>query len=349
MSKSLKNFTTIRSALEVHTARQIRFCFLLHKYNASMDYSEGSMTQAVNVEKSFVEFFHNIKALLRSKGTVSVSAQHVGSSESVLMTQLEETKAAVRSALLDDLDTPRAVAALLELVKATNKFMESDSKDQSISTVVLLAVGRYITYMFKVFGLVVGQELGFPLYDESSSSANGNNNGANNNNNNSKEEVLTPVLDAMTIFRKEIRQAAMRGDTSAVLAIADKLRDDVLPELGIRLEDKGSGAETTSVWKLDDPEVLRKEKALKEAARIAKEQQREEAARKAAEREEKAKISPKEMFLHMTDLYSAFDEIGLPTHDKEGQPLAKAAIKKLQKEHSKQQELHEKFLAKQSV
>ena len=40
MSKSLKNFITIKEALVTHTARQIRFCFLLHKYNSPMDYGD---------------------------------------------------------------------------------------------------------------------------------------------------------------------------------------------------------------------------------------------------------------------------------------------------------------------
>jgi cysteinyl-tRNA synthetase len=336
MSKSLKNFTTIRSAMEVHTARQIRFCFLLHKYNASMDYSEGSMTQAVNTEKSFVEFFHNVKALLRSTGPVTSSPQHIGAADELLMARLEESKQAVRAALLDDLDTPKAVASLLDLVKAGNKYMESESA-ATTSTIVLLAVGRYITHLFKVFGLIVGSELGFPL--------SGDGEGAGGNSM-SKEELISPVLDTMAVFRQQIRQAAIAGDMKAVLSLADRLRDDVLPELGIRLEDKGSGAEMTSVWKLEDPEVLRKEKVIKDAAKLAKEQQREEAARKAAERDEKAKISPKVMFLTLTELYSAFDDMGLPTHDKEGQPLAKAAVKKLQKDYAKQQELHDKFLAK---
>lgn len=330
MSKSLKNFTTIRSALEVHTARQIRFCFLLHKYNAPMDYSEGSMTQAVSFEKAFVEFFHNVKALLRGKGPVSQSKQHIGVGEENMMAKLEEVKASVRESILDDFDTPKALTILLDLVHASNKYMESND----VSTIVLLAVARYITSMFKVFGLITNSELGFPLTDGSESA------GVN------KEEVITPVLDTLATFRQEIRKAAIAGDVKTVLRLADQLRDDVLPELGIRLEDKGSGSEVSSVWKLEDPEVLRKEKALKEAARLAKEQQKEEAARKLAEKEEKAKISPKVMFLSMTDLYSAFDETGMPTHDKEGQPLAKAAIKKLQKDYAKQQELHEKYLAK---
>ena len=72
MSKSLKNFITIRQALVTHTARQIRFCFLLHKYNATMDYGDSTMNQAIIIEKIFVEFFHNIKAVLRRISTSNI-------------------------------------------------------------------------------------------------------------------------------------------------------------------------------------------------------------------------------------------------------------------------------------
>jgi len=36
----------------------------------------------------------------------------------------------------------------------------------------------------------------------------------------------------------------------------------------------------------------------------------------AREKEERAKLLPSEMFLSQSDLYSRFDETGLPTHDK---------------------------------
>lgn len=334
MAKSLKNFTTIRTALKVHTARQLRFCFLLHKYNSTMDYSEGSMTQAVNVEKTFTEFFHNMKALLRKLGPVSSTEQHIGANEESVMEKLEEVKTNVRIALADDFDTPKAISLLAELVRTTNKYME----ETVVSTIVLQSIGRYVTFIFRVFGLVPNTaDIGFPLTDAADSAAGSSS---------SKEEVLAPVLDVLMLFRQAIRQAAISGDSKGVLALADKLRDDMLPELGIRLEDKGSGSETSSVWKLDDVEVLRKEKAQKEAVRIAKEQQKEEAAKKAAEREERAKVPPSEMFKDQTDLYSAFDEEGVPTHDKAGEPLSKGVIKKLQKDYAKQKEAHEKYLAK---
>ena len=46
MSKSLKNFITIRQTLEQFTANQIRMCFLLHKWNTTMNYSDGAMEEA---------------------------------------------------------------------------------------------------------------------------------------------------------------------------------------------------------------------------------------------------------------------------------------------------------------
>ena len=48
MSKSLKNFITIRQTLEQFTANQIRMCFLLHKWNTT-------------------EVFQNVKAQLRGQ------------------------------------------------------------------------------------------------------------------------------------------------------------------------------------------------------------------------------------------------------------------------------------------
>ena len=67
MSKSLKNFITIRQTLEQFTANQIRMCFLLHKWNTPMNYSDGAMEEAKAKEKVFTEFFQNVKALLRGQ------------------------------------------------------------------------------------------------------------------------------------------------------------------------------------------------------------------------------------------------------------------------------------------
>ena len=331
MSKSLKNFITIRQALEKHTARQIRFCFLIHKYNSPMDYGDSTMVEAVSIEKIFAEYFHNVKATLRSVGTTG--QQYVGDREKSFLEVLEKTKASVRAALMDDFDTPEAINQLIALVKESNRYVEGD-----VSSIILGNVARFVTSILRTFGVVsAGTEIGFPLE------------GASGESSSSKEELLTPYLDVMTKFRESVRVAAISGDTKAVLAAADDLRDLVLPDLGVRMEDQGSGLDVVTKWKLDDPEAMRKERALKEEAKAEKVRQKEEAARKQKEKDEKAKLPPAELFINQKDVYSAFDAAtGMPTHDIKGEPLAKAATKKLQKEMDKQKKDYEKYLEKSS-
>merc|ERR1712151_973661 len=54
-----------------------------------------------------------------------------------------------------------------------------------------------------------------------------------------------------------------------------------------------------------------------------------------AEKEALKKVDPKQMFRDKTDLYSNFDEDGVPTHDASGEPLNKTQCKKLRKEWEK--------------
>jgi cysteinyl-tRNA synthetase len=67
MSKSKKNFITIKESLECYTPRQLRLLFLNHKYNETMEYNEMIMKNIINIENIFLEFFHNIKSQIRIK------------------------------------------------------------------------------------------------------------------------------------------------------------------------------------------------------------------------------------------------------------------------------------------
>jgi len=51
MSKSLKNFITIQDALKKHSSRQLRLAFLLHSWKDTLDYSDNTMSMAVQYEK----------------------------------------------------------------------------------------------------------------------------------------------------------------------------------------------------------------------------------------------------------------------------------------------------------
>lgn len=56
------------------------------------------------------------------------------------------------------------------------------------------------------------------------------------------------------------------------MILSDKLRDEVLPHLGIRLEDRGKGVE--SIWKFEDKDVLLKEIQDKIAEKQRKEEEK---------------------------------------------------------------------------
>jgi len=79
----------------------------------------------------------------------------------------------------------------------------------------------------------------------------------------------------------------------------------------------------------------RQEPASKGSSR--KEQQEQQLAAKLAMKS----VKPEEMYLSQTDLYSKWDDQGIPTHDKAGEPLSKNAVKKLKAAWDKQKKVFE--------
>jgi cysteinyl-tRNA synthetase len=54
------------------------------------------------------------------------------------------------------------------------------------------------------------------------------------------EEVITPFMNALSKYRDQVKEKAGEG-AKALFQLSDELRDDILPFLGIRLEDRGKG------------------------------------------------------------------------------------------------------------
>jgi cysteinyl-tRNA synthetase len=346
MSKSLKNFITIQEALKMNTARQIRMLFLLHKYNAQMDYGDNTMQHALETEKRLTEFFHNVKAALRDPGTGWAASQKWSDEAVELQRSLAEAQKRVDAALKDDFDTPTAMNVLTDLVKQTNVYLDSgggNGGNNNLQGLVLRNAAGYVTRMLRVFGLMADDPVGWTTVGGGGGEGGGGGTA-------DRETVLRPVLDAVQEFRSTVRDGARAGDTGAVLTACDDFRDRRLPPLGIRLEDKPSG----SVWKLaDDPEELMREMEQKEAEaeRRAEEKRQREAA--AAQKDALNRLSPADFMKQLTledgtPMYGQFDEAtGLPTHDAAGEPLNKNQTKKAQKTFANQQKKYDKYLASQ--
>lgn len=331
MSKSLKNFITIKEALKQHTATQIRFAFLLHSWKDTLDYSANTMEIAIKYEKLLNEFFLNVKDLIRQRKSSEMTK--LTPRDLDLSGKFIETKKNVHAALCDNIDTKAALDAIREVISNANIYLRDTSAAQ-VNVQLLEDIAIYITDLLKVFGAIqdTGRKaIGFPAIA-------GDTNGGN------KEEILIPYLSAFADFRKCVREHALEVKAIKILQACDELRDNILPNLSVRLEDK----EGQSVIKLVDREVLmreKEEKKRKEEQKKAEQLAKAEAQRqKEKEREEQRKINPKDMFKLQNDKYSAFDEDGLPTLDHEGKEIAKGQLKKLKKLQQQQEVKYAEYL-----
>ena len=98
---------------------------------------------------------------------------------------------------------------------------------------LVLNISRYVFKMLKIFGLY--NEGDYPSISGG------------------QDFLATELMNVLTKFRDTVKEKA-GSDAKELFRISDELRDDILPYLGVRLEDKGKG--NPSIWKLEDRNVL---------------------------------------------------------------------------------------------
>ncbi|ORX90132.1 cysteinyl-tRNA synthetase [Basidiobolus meristosporus CBS 931.73] len=336
MSKSLKNFITIREALEKYTARQLRLFFLLHQWDSKIDYKISSMNEAVSIESGFNNFFANVKALsqeYRLHASESDGTHRFRDAERDMLAYLSEKQGKVHAALCDSINTPDAIQELLDLINKTNIYISAGRN--KINVPVVEKIAKYITRIMKSFGLADdGQLIGFGSSGQGVANA---------------EEMVMPYLRSLSRFRDNVREMARNQKPhSEFLVLSDKLRDDDMVELGVALDDQEDGR---ALVKLVDREELIRAREFK------KQREQEKAAKKAAlqkaqelkrqEKLAKGKLAPEVMFKQgeYQGLFGQYDEEGFPTHDINGEELPKSRRKKLTKEFENQKKLHQEYLA----
>jgi cysteinyl-tRNA synthetase len=123
MSKSLGNIVSIKDFLKVRDADVMRMLVLMGSYRAPLIFSDETQDAA---EKSL----ERLKAALRpaSPSASGLSAE----AASALASQAESTKQAFTDAMDDDFNTPLALAALYELVKAINTARDNGAKEEQL-------------------------------------------------------------------------------------------------------------------------------------------------------------------------------------------------------------------------
>ena len=330
MSKSLKNFKKITDFISLYTPNAFRLYFCNSKWDGDMDFTENGLSMASANDKKISEFFQNIKVWSREndlKKTLKLDNE-----DSALNNFFLEAKKNIHAYFCDNFNTPGVVSTILDLIKKTYEYQEKTEKVKTLKLHLIYTVGKYISDILKCLGLVYNTD--FVDYFRTSGEGDSNKNA---------EEILTPYMDVLTKFRHEVKNAiVVEKDEKKILKLCDQLRDEILPELGVRIEDKGNEG---SLWKFFDKEQYIKEKEKEKELKENKKKQKEEEAK---QREMKLSMSAKEYYATLTDKYSAFDELGIPIKNAKGNDISKEQYNKLKKEFAKHDQKHQKWLEQQN-
>jgi cysteinyl-tRNA synthetase len=372
MSKSLKNFTTIREALHVKkdwTARSLRIVFLLGTWKDGIEITDDMVVEGRSWEDRVDNFFLN--AIENSRTAPATPNQ-----KPALREILEDAKEKVRQALLDSFNTPAVMNLISALINAYNG-SKNDLTAEDHHNIAL-----FVTRLVNVFGLngsepADTEQLGWKGIEI--------------------PEAAKDYVYPLARMRDELRQAAIAksitpekvqeivstssgideppsssgrprpsyaralsefsrsalGITSPpdssdinqqVLALCDRVRDVDLWQLDIYLEDR----ENAPALVRPVTEGLKAARREREEKARLKEEAKKKRKQEAQEKLQKGKLSPADMFKPPhSDEYSAWDGDGIPTSAKDGSALTPSRIKKLRKEWDAQRKLHEKYLAAQ--
>ncbi len=194
MSKSLGNIIPIREFLAQHDADVMRMLVLMGNYRAPLIFSDETLESA---EKNLERLKSGLRPAAASPSGLSPEAA------SALRDQAEATRIAFIEAMDDDFNTPAALAALFELVKAINTARDNGATDEQL---------RPAQDTLRALCGVLGLRL-----KEKTASA-----------------QVEPFINLLLEVRNEARQQKL-------WSLADRIRDR-LKELGVIVEDSKDGS-----------------------------------------------------------------------------------------------------------
>ncbi|KAI9830353.1 MAG: hypothetical protein M1819_005734 [Sarea resinae] len=384
MSKSLKNFTTIREALGRGdwTPRGLRIVFLLGGWKDGVEITDDLVVAGSSWEDKVNNFFIKAKDALEnapSSSSPSTEPPTPTESDTAILSALATTQQNIHAALCDSFNTPIAMSLLSELITKYNTAVQTPS---AISVSTTRAVASWITQMVNIFGLESN-----PSSSPSSSSATDANTIGWSGidvpedakpyliplaairdsirvlaRSSPKNEPIAPTTiesilssspvpandppqqspyhAALLTFRDTLRTLPTPILPATLLKLSDELRDETLWALHIYLEDRDPPTPSLIRPLTKDLIAARAEKTAREEAKVAAKAQRDKEAR---EREEKARVDPREMFRSAE--WSAWDADGVPVADAAGVEVPKSKSKKLRKEWERQKKSYDAWLA----
>ncbi|MDO8633342.1 MAG: cysteine--tRNA ligase [Candidatus Wildermuthbacteria bacterium] len=139
MSKSLGNFVTIRDFIKKHSPRILRLLVLKTSYRSPIDYSEKLVEQTKQELARIEEFAEKLRETQNLKRGTSRRSLHF----TLYVSRF-------RKALEDDFNTPKAIAALFDLVKQGNTLLGTNTLSSKDAKAIL----AFLAEVDDIFGFI---------------------------------------------------------------------------------------------------------------------------------------------------------------------------------------------------
>ena len=207
MAKSLGNYITVREALKKYDAEAIRLFVLSAHYRNEIDFTDKKLKGA---ETSLNRLYSTLDALEDAKKN-SVTREP-NEAEQKFGENVNKLRSEFVDAMDDDFNTPRALAALFEMSKEINRFLD---EHKQVSTKILERACSDFSELGKALGLFQKEkshEIGVQIADD--------------------------LVQLLFDLREELR-------TKGEYRLSDEIRAR-LKELGLVIEDTAEGPK----WKL---------------------------------------------------------------------------------------------------
>jgi cysteinyl-tRNA synthetase len=334
MSKSLKNFVSVRDLLARSTADHFRmFCFA-HHYRSPTEYSEDKMAHAAGTIERFLALFATVRTELSRLRSLEETRKRWEALEAEFDAAIELRRSQIVRALLDDFDTPRALSEMLGCVSDTHVYLDQCRRADRAPSGELLAdcvdglARLFAAVGFSRFGSLAHRSAIEELWASPETIAGSfadPSPGAKAGGFSAQAEA---AVRALLKFRHTVREQALTEKNSQLLRVCDALRDVDLPPLGVLVKDASGGPELAL---LSGAELNAHTRLMETEAAHARE--RRDAAEQARLRAAARLSTPPEQLFRTQEpgKYARFDADGVPTHDSSDQPLSQTQIRKLRK------------------
>jgi cysteinyl-tRNA synthetase len=185
MAKSLKNFISIREAVEKYPVEALRFYFASSHYRSQIDFDEENIRRAAETIQSLYATINGIKSLVK---TAPKSAQI----NKEIQSMLEMRKKEFHKAMEDDFNTPVAISSLITFAHDMDRLINDKTNPEDLERALIA---------FAEFGAVLG------IFEAKEQKT--------------EEDDLSNLMNLILEVREELRK---KGDWASADRIRERLK-----------------------------------------------------------------------------------------------------------------------------